>query len=156
MKKYLILFIFNIFVLNAKDFSNLNEILQTPVSYNIYKSRNIQKDFNAVRYINNNYSKEIIKAKNIYSTSKIDIYLENNLEINDRDLQIILLETSKIYDIEEYLYGRLKGRLTLLIMDINGGYTGDKPYMQGYSILDGLDEIKNDDKNIIFLDYIMV
>ncbi|WP_295161870.1 peptidase M30, hyicolysin [uncultured Brachyspira sp.] len=154
MKKYLILFIFNIFVLNAKDFSNLNEILQTPVSYNIYKSRNIQKDFNAVRYINNNYSKEIIKAKNIYSTSKIDIYLENNLEINDRDLQIILLETSKIYDIEEYLYGRLKGRLTLLIMDINGGYTGDKPYMQGYSILDGLDEIKNDDKNIIFLDYI--
>ena len=44
---------------------------------------------------------------------------------------------------EEYLYGKLKGKLTLLIMDINGGYTGDKPYMQGYSILDGLNEIKN-------------
>ena len=70
-------------------------------------------------------------------------------------MQEIILETSKIYEMEEYLYGKIgNGRLTLLIMDINGGYTGDKPYMQGYSILDGLDEIKNDTPNIIFLDYI--
>ena len=154
MRKYLfILFIIsNALILNA--YESLNEVLKTPVSYNIYKGKNTEKTFNAVRYINNNYSKETLKAKNIYSTSKIDVYLENGLEINERDLQKIILETSKIYDMEEYLYGKLNGKLTLLIMDINGGHTGDKPYMQGYSILDGLDEIKNDTPNIIFLDYI--
>ncbi|PPS22515.1 peptidase M30, hyicolysin [Brachyspira murdochii] len=155
MRKYLLLILFIIihaFVLNA--YESLNEVLKTPVSYNIYKGKNTEKVFNAVRYINNNYSKEIIKAKNIYSTSRIDIYLENGLQVNDRYLQNIILETSKIYEMEEYLYGKLKGKLTLLIMDINGGFTGDKPYMQGYSILDGLDKIKNDTENIIFLDYI--
>ncbi|MEI0539253.1 peptidase M30, hyicolysin [Brachyspira pulli] len=155
MRKFLVLLIIlsNVLVLNAYD--SLTEVLQTPVSYNIYKGKNTEKTFNAVRYINNNYSKENFKARNIYSTSKIDIYLENGLEVNDRNLQEIILETSKIYEMEEYLYGKLgNGRLTLLIMDINGGYTGDKPYMQGYSILDGLDEIKNDTSNIIFLDYI--
>ena len=154
MRKYLfILFIIsNALILNA--YESLNEVLKTPVSYNIYKGKNTEKTFNAVRYINNNYSKETLKAKNIYSTSKIDVYLENGLEINERDLQKIILETSKIYDMEEYLYGKLNGKLTLLIMDINGGHTRDKPYMQGYSILDGLDEIKNDTPNIIFLDYI--
>ena len=156
MRKYfiLIIFLFNIFILNAREYSTLNEVLKTPVSYNIYKGNNTEKSFNAVRYIKNNYSKETFKAKNIYSTSKIDVYLENGLEINERELENIILETSKIYEMEEYLYGKLKGKLTLLIMDINGGHTGDKPYMQGYSILDGLDEIKNDTQNIIFLDYI--
>ena len=161
MKKYLILLIFiltcNFLSVNfiySKDYSSLNEVLKSPASYNIYNGKNTEKVFNAVRYINNNYSKESLKAKNIYSTSKIDVYLENGLKINERDLQKIIAETSNIYDLEEYLYGKLKGKLTLLIMDINGGYTGDKPYMQGYSILDGLDEIKNDDENIIFLDYI--
>ena len=156
MRKYfiLIIFLFNIFILNAREYSTLNEVLKTPVSYNIYKGNNTEKSFNAVRYIKNNYSKETFKAKNIYSTSKIDVYLENGLEINERELEGIILETSKIYEMEEYLYGKLNGKLTLLIMDINGGYTGDKPYMQGYSILDGLDEIKNDTQNIIFLDYI--
>lgn len=156
MRKYfiLIIFLFNIFILNAREYSTLNEVLKTPVSYNIYKGNNKEKSFNAVRYIKNNYSKVTFKAKNIYSTSKIDIFLENGLEINERELENIVLETSKIYEMEEYLYGKLNGKLTLLIMDINGGYTGDKPYMQGYSILDGLDEIKNDTQNIIFLDYI--
>ena len=156
MRKYfiLIIFLFNIFILSAREYSTLNEVLKTPVSYNIYKGNNTEKSFNAVRYIKNNYSKEAFKAKNIYSTSKIDVYLENGLEINERELENIILETSKIYEMEEYLYGKLNGKLTLLIMDINGGYTGDKPYMQGYSILDGLDEIKNDTQNIIFLDYI--
>ncbi len=157
MKKYLILliiFVCNIFILNAREYSTLNEVLKTPVSYNIYKGNNTEKTFNAVRYIKNNYSKETLKAKNIYSTSKIDIFLENGLDINERELESIILEISKIYEMEEYLYGKLNGKLTLLIMDINGGYTGDKPYMQGYSILDGLEEIKNDTDNIIFLDYI--
>ena len=156
MKKYLILLIaiFICNVLNAKEYSSINEVLRNPVSYNIYNGKNTEKVFNAVRYIKNNYSKETLKAKNIYCTSKIDIYLENGLEVNDRDLYQIISETSKIYDLEEYLYGKLNGKLTLLIMDINGGHTGDKPYMQGYSILDGLNEIKNDDENIIFLDYI--
>lgn len=156
MRKYLIFIIFfNLLILlNAKEYSSLNEVLKSPISYNIYKGNNSENTFNAVRYIKNNYSKVNLKAKNVYSTSKIDIYLENGLKINEIELEKIILETSKIYDMEEYLYGKLNGRLIILIMDINGGYTGDNPYMQGYSILDGLGEIKNDTSNIIFLDYI--
>ena len=148
-KKIFILFLFllNSFILNA----NLNDILNSKKNYQIYSSDNNQKTFNAVRYINNNYSKEKIKAKNIYSTSKIDLYLENDLKAEDKELKNILLETMRVYDMEEYLFGKLEGKLILLIMDINGGWTGDKPYMQGYSILDG---IENEEKNIIFLDYI--
>lgn len=143
----IILFIFNSFTLNA----NLNDILNAKKSYQIYSGSNNEKIFNAVRYINNNYSKEKIKAKNIYSTSKIDLYLENDLKVEDKELKNILLETMRVYEMEEYLFGQLEGKLILLIMDINGGWTGDKPYMQGYSILDG---IVNEEKNIIFLDYI--
>ena len=146
-KKIFILFLLNSFILNA----NLNDILNSKKNYQIYSGDNNQKIFNAVRYINNNYSKEKIKAKNIYSTSKIDLYLENDLKVEDKELKNILLETMRVYDMEEYLFGKLEGKLILLIMDINGGWTGDKPYMQGYSILDG---IENEEKNIIFLDYI--
>ena len=148
-KKIFILFlvIFNSFSLNA----NLNDILNTKKNYKIYSGNNNEKTFNAVRYINNNYSKEKIKAKNIYSTSKIDLYLENDLKAEDKELKNILLETMRVYDMEEYLFGKLEGKLILLIMDINGGWTGDKPYMQGYSVLDG---IVNEEENIIFLDYI--
>ena len=55
MRKFLVLLIIlsNVLVLNAYD--SLNEVLQTPVSYNIYKGKNTEKTFNAVRYINNNY-----------------------------------------------------------------------------------------------------
>ena len=148
-RKIFILFlvIFNSFSLNA----NLNDILNTKKNYKIYSGNNNEKTFNAVRYINNNYSKEKIKAKNIYSTSKIDLYLENDLKVEDKELKNILLETMRVYDMEEYLFGKLEGKLILLIMDINGGWTGDKPYMQGYSVLDG---IVNEEENIIFLDYI--
>ena len=143
----LFLFILSSFALNA----NLNDILNSKKNYQIYSGNNNEKTFNAVRYINNNYSKEKIKAKNIYSTSKIDLYLENDLKVEDKELKNILLETMRVYDMEEYLFGKLEGKLILLIMDINGGWTGDKPYMQGYSILDG---IANEEENIIFLDYI--
>ena len=148
-RKIFILFlvIFNSFSLNA----NLNDILNSKKNYQIYSGNNNEKTFNAVRYINNNYSKEKIKAKNIYSTSKIDLYLENDLKAEDKELKNILLETMRVYDMEEYLFGKLEGKLILLIMDINGGWTGDKPYMQGYSVLDG---IVNEEENIIFLDYI--
>ena len=147
-RKIFILFlvIFNSFTLNA----NLNDILNSKKNYQIYSGNNNEKTFNAVRYINNNYSKEKIKAKNIYSTSKIDLYLENDLKAEDKELKNILLETMRVYDMEEYLFGKLEGKLILLIMDINGGWTGDKPYMQGYSVLDG---IVNEEENIIFLDY---
>lgn len=148
-KKIFILFIFtlNSLVLNA----NLNDILNAKKNYQIYSGNYEEKTFNAVRYINNNYSKEKIKAKNIYLTSKIDLYLESDLKVDYKELKNILLETMRVYDMEEYLFGKLEGKLILLIMDINGGFTGDKPYMQGYSILDG---IVNEEKNIIFLDYI--
>ena len=148
-RKIFILFlvIFNSFTLNA----NLNDILNSKKNYQIYSGNNNEKTFNAVRYINNNYSKEKIKAKNIYSTSKIDLYLENDLKAEDKELKNILLETMRVYDMEEYLFGKLEGKLILLIMNINGGWTGDKPYMQGYSVLDG---IVNEEENIIFLDYI--
>lgn len=149
-KKIFILFLFilNSAILNA----DLNDILNVKKNYQIYLGNNSEeKTFNAVRYINNNYSQEKIKAKNIYSTSKIDLYLENNLKVEYKELKNILLETMRVYDMEEYLFGKLEGKLILLIMDINGGFTGDKPYMQGYSILDG---IVNEEKNIIFLDYI--
>ena len=148
-RKIFILFlvIFNSFTLNA----NLNDILNSKKNYQIYSGNNNEKTFNAVRYINNNYSKEKIKAKNIYSTSKIDLYLENDLKAEDKELKNILLETMRVYDMEEYLFGKLEGKLILLIMNINGGWTGDKPYMQGYSVLDG---IANEEENIIFLDYI--
>ena len=148
-KKIFILFLFILssFTLNA----NLNDILNSKKNYQIYSGNNNEKTFNAVRYINNNYSKEKIKAKNIYSTSKIDLYLENDLKVEDKELKNILLETMRVYDMEEYLFGKLEGKLILLIMDINGGWTGDKPYMQGYSVLDG---IVNEEENIIFLDYI--
>lgn len=148
-RKIFILFlvIFNSFSLNA----NLNDILNSKKNYQIYSGNNNEKTFNAVRYINNNYSKEKIKAKNIYSTSKIDLYLENDLKVEDKELKNILLETMRVYDMEEYLFGKLEGKLILLIMNINGGWTGDKPYMQGYSVLDG---IVNEEENIIFLDYI--
>ena len=148
-RKIFILFlvIFNSFTLNA----NLNDILNSKKNYQIYSGNNNEKTFNAVRYINNNYSKEKIKAKNIYSTSKIDLYLENDLKVEDKELKNILLETMRVYDMEEYLFGKLEGKLILLIMNINGGWTGDKPYMQGYSVLDG---IVNEEENIIFLDYI--
>ena len=148
-KKIFILFLFILssFSLNA----NLNDILNSKKNYKIYSGNNNEKTFNAVRYINNNYSKEKIKAKNIYSTSKIDLYLENDLKAEDKELKNILLETMRVYDMEEYLFGKLEGKLILLIMDINGGWTGDKPYMQGYSVLDG---IVNEEENIIFLDYI--
>lgn len=53
----------------------------------------------------------------------------------------------RVYDMEEYLFGKLEGKLILLIMDINGGFSGDKPYMQGYSILDG---ITNEEKILYF------
>lgn len=146
------LFIFFILLLNSLLLhSNLNDILNDKKNYQIYSGYNKEKIFNAVRYINNNYSKEKIKAKNIYSTSKIDLYLENDLKVEDKELKNILLETMRVYDMEEYLFGKLEGKLILLIMDINGGFSGDKPYMQGYSILDG---ITNEEKNIIFLDYI--
>ena len=143
----LFLFILSSFSLNA----NLNDILNSKKNYQIYSGNNNEKTFNAVRYINNNYSKEKIKAKNIYSTSKIDLYLENDLKVEDKELKNILLETMRVYDMEEYLFGKLEGKLILLIMNINGGWTGDKPYMQGYSVLDG---IVNEEENIIFLDYI--
>ena len=56
---------------------------------------------------------------------------------------------------EEYIFGKLDSKLILLIMDINGGDKGYNAYLQGYSILEGDDtEIENDNKNIIFLDYI--
>lgn len=146
------LFIFFILLLNSLLLhSNLNDILNAKKNYQIYSGDNKEKIFNAVRYINNNYSKEKIKAKNIYYTSKIDLYLENDLKVEDKELKNILLETMRVYDMEEYLFGKLEGKLILLIMDINGGFSGDKPYMQGYSILDG---ITNEEKNIIFLDYI--
>ena len=146
------LFIFFILLLNSLLLhSNLNEILNAKKNYQIYSGDNKEKTFNAVRYIKGNYSKEKIKAKNIYSTSKIDLYLENDLKVEDKELKNILLETMRVYDMEEYLFGKLEGKLILLIMDINGGFSGDKPYMQGYSILDG---ITNEEKNIIFLDYI--
>lgn len=146
------LFIFFILLLNSLLLhSNLNDILNDKKNYQIYSGDKKEKIFNAVRYINNNYSKEKIKAKNIYSTSKIDLYLENDLKVEDKELKNILLETMRVYDMEEYLFGKLEGKLILLIMDINGGFSGDKPYMQGYSILDG---IINEEKNIIFLDYI--
>ena len=146
------LFIFFILLLNSLLLhSNLNDILNSKKNYQIYSGDNNEKTFNAVRYINNNYSKEKIKAKNIYSASKIDLYLENDLKVEDKELKNILLETMRVYDMEEYLFGKLEGKLILLIMDINGGFSGDKPYMQGYSILDG---ITNEEKNIIFLDYI--
>ena len=51
MRKFLILLIMlisNVFILNA--YNSLNEVLQTPVSYNIYKGKNTEKTFNAVRY----------------------------------------------------------------------------------------------------------
>ena len=143
----ILVFILNCFILNA----DLQYILNAKKNYQIYSDDNKEKIFNAVRYINNNYSKEKIKAKNIYSTSKIDLYLENDLKVEDKELKNILLETMRVYDMEEYLFGKLEGKLILLIMDINGGFSGDKPYMQGYSILDG---ITNEEKNIIFLDYI--
>ena len=82
MRKYLLLIlciISHAFILNA--YESLNEVLKTPVSYNIYKGKNTEKVFNAVRYINNNYSKESLKAKNIYSTSSIDIYLDMFLDL---------------------------------------------------------------------------
>ena len=146
------LFILFILLLNSLLLhSNLNDILNDKKNYQIYSGDNKEKIFNAVRYINNNYSKEKIKTKNIYSTSKIDLYLENDLKVEDKELKNILLETMRVYDMEEYLFGKLEGKLILLIMDINGGFSGDKPYMQGYSILDG---ITNEEKNIIFLDYI--
>ena len=80
-KKIFILFLFILssFALNA----NLNDILNSKKNYQIYSGNNNEKTFNAVRYINNNYSKEKIKAKNIYSTSKIDLYLENDLKVED-------------------------------------------------------------------------
>lgn len=154
----LLIFISNGFTLNA-NFANLNDILNGKKNYKIYSGDYKEKVFNAVRYINNNYSKEKIRAKNIYSTSKIDLYLENDLKAEDKELKNILLETMKVYEMEEYLYGKLENKLIILIIDINGGYTGDKPYMQGYSILEGYDKdtIKdkiNEEKNIIFLDYI--
>ncbi|WP_302273404.1 peptidase M30, hyicolysin [Brachyspira aalborgi] len=143
----ILVFILNCFILNA----DLQYILNSKKNYQIYSGDNKEKIFNAVRYIKGNYSKEKIKAKNIYSTSKIDLYLENDLKVEDKELKNILLETMRVYDMEEYLFGKLEGKLILLIMDINGGFSGDKPYMQGYSILDG---ITNEEKNIIFLDYI--
>ena len=152
MINYRRIFILFIFLLNGFSLNaNLNDILNTKKNYQIYSGDNNQKTFNAVRYINNNYSKEKIKAKNIYSASKIDLYLENDLKVEDKELKNILLETMRVYDMEEYLFGKLEGKLILLIMDINGGFSGDKPYMQGYSILDG---ITNEEKNIIFLDYV--
>ena len=141
----ILVFILNCFILNA----NLQYILNAKKNYQIYSGDKKEKIFNAVRYTNNNYSKEKIKAKNIYSTSKIDLYLENDLKVEDKELKNILLETMRVYDMEEYLFGKLEGKLILLIMDINGGFSGDKPYMQGYSILDG---ITNEEKNIIFSD----
>lgn len=143
----ILVFILNCFILNA----DLQYILNAKKNYQIYSGDNKEKIFNAVRYIKGNYSKEKIKAKNIYSTSKIDLYLENDLKVEDKELKNILLETMRVYDMEEYLFGKLEGKLILLIMDINGGFSEDKPYMQGYSILDG---ITNEEKNIIFLDYI--
>lgn len=153
MQNYKKIFILFLFILNSAILNaDLNDILNIKKNYQIYLGNNSEeKTFNAVRYINNNYSKEKIKAKNIYSTSKIDLYLENNLKVDYKELKNILLETMRVYDMEEYLFGKLEGKLILLIMDINGGFTGDKPYMQGYSILDG---IVNEEKNIIFLDYI--
>lgn len=153
MQNYKKIFILFLFILNSTILNaDLNDILNIKKNYQIYLGNNSEeKTFNAVRYINNNYSKEKIKAKNIYSTSKIDLYLENNLKVDYKELKNILLETMRVYDMEEYLFGKLEGKLILLIMDINGGFTGDKPYMQGYSILDG---IVNEEKNIIFLDYI--
>lgn len=153
MQNYKKIFILFLFILNSAILNaDLNDILNIKKNYQIYLGNNSEeKTFNAVRYINNNYSKEKIRAKNIYSTSKIDLYLENNLKVDYKELKNILLETMRVYDMEEYLFGKLEGKLILLIMDINGGFTGDKPYMQGYSILDG---IVNEEKNIIFLDYI--
>lgn len=153
MQNYKKIFILFLFILNSTILNaDLNDILNIKKNYQIYLGNNSEeKTFNAVRYINNNYSKEKIRAKNIYSTSKIDLYLENNLKVDYKELKNILLETMRVYDMEEYLFGKLEGKLILLIMDINGGFTGDKPYMQGYSILDG---IVNEEKNIIFLDYI--
>ena len=153
MKKIfvLILISLNTLILNA----NINSILNQNKTYEIYKADYKEKTFNAVRYINNNYSKEQIKAKNIYSTSSIDVYLENGLTVDEKILKEILSQTMKAYELEKYLYGDIKTKLILLIMDINGGHTGAKPYMQGYSIFEGnYSEIENENKNIIFLDYI--
>lgn len=153
MKKIfvLILMSLNTLILNA----NINSILNQNKTYEIYKADYKEKTFNAVRYINNNYSKDKIKAKNIYSTSSIDVYLENGLTVDEKILKEILSQTMKAYELEKYLYGDIKTKLILLIMDINGGHTGAKPYMQGYSIFEGnYNEIENENKNIIFLDYI--
>ena len=61
MKKIfvLILISLNTLILNA----NINSILNQNKTYEIYKADYKEKTFNAVRYINNNYSKEQIKAK---------------------------------------------------------------------------------------------
>ena len=75
----LILISLNTLILNA----NINSILNQNKTYEIYKADYKEKTFNAVRYINNNYSKEQIKAENIYSTSSIDVYLENGLTVDE-------------------------------------------------------------------------
>ena len=98
MINYRRIFILFIFLLNGFSLNaNLNDILNTKKNYQIYSGDNNEKTFNAVRYINNNYSKEKIKAKNIYSTSKIDLYLENNLKVEDKELKNIEDNISRIY-----------------------------------------------------------
>lgn len=154
MKKVFI-FIFAIFSIffsysYGKEYKSLSEVLKYSADTNIVKAGGKIKKFNVVRYIIGQYSKETIYAKNIYSMSNIDVYLEEGLIVNDSNLLKILKEVVRIYDMEEYLYGKID-KLTLLIMDINGGYSYDNPYMQGYSVLDG---IGNGEDNIIFLDYI--
>ena len=147
----LLLCVVNSLVLNA----NINDIIKTKKNYKIENGNHQEKSFQAVRLINNNYKVVDLNAKQIYKTDRIDIYLEDGFEVDHKELKNIINETMKALEMEEYIFGKLEDKLILLIMDINGGDRGYNAYLQGYSILEGDNtEIVNDNKNIIFLDYI--
>lgn len=147
----LLLCFINSVLLNA----NINDILKNKKTYKIENGNSDEKRFQAVRLLNNNYKVVDLSANQIYTTESIDIYLENGYEVNHNELKKIINETMNALKMEEYIFGKLDSKLILLIMDINGGDKGYNAYLQGYSILEGDDtEIENDNKNIIFLDYI--
>ncbi len=147
----LLLCFINSVLLNA----NINDILKNKKTYKIENGNSEEKRFQAVRLLNNSYKVVELSAKQIYTTESIDIYLENEYEVNHNELKKIINETMNALKMEEYIFGKLDSKLILLIMDINGGDKGYNAYLQGYSILEGDDtEIENDNKNIIFLDYI--
>ena len=79
-KKIFILFLFILssFTLNA----NLNDILNSKKNYQIYSGNNNEKTFNAVRYINNNYSKEkeIVGLTIAEHMPRVEIMMKNILD----------------------------------------------------------------------------